>query len=271
MPAMNSIAAELDRQLARLEPYWARLDGFWLELQARYPMLQGLGSHWLVIGGVALALLVIWLLIRSRGGGRRTSARALRATYRKATRKGVKEWERPYALFRAARNWDALPDHFLWELTARLMDKDSVIDFIIFVERHGLEQSHFPELARNDVAAAMRGVSGVLANLATTLKGRAAETALSLASLIDPRNPQAVFILAAQRYAAERFEDAIPLLEQAIPLCEESMVEPARPDVRALQRGAESSGNSLKDLQHMLHQAQEMYEDCLHRANPEPA
>jgi hypothetical protein len=261
--------AELDRHLARLEPYWARLDGFWLELQGRYPMLQGIGSHWLVIGGVAMALLLIWLTICNRGG-RRTSARALRAAYKRATKKGVKEWERPYALLRAASNWDDLPDHFLWELTARLMDKDSVIEFILFAERHGLEQNHFPVLARNDVEAAMRGVSGVLANLATNLKGRAAETALSLASLIDPRNPQAVFILAAQRYAAERFEDAIPLLEQAIPLCEESMVEPERPDVRALQRGSAGGGNSLKDLQHMLRQAQEMYEDCLQRANLEP-
>jgi len=267
---MEPFVAELDRHLARLEPYWARLDGFWLELQSRYPMLQGLGSHWLVIGGVALALLVVWLLIR-HGGGHRISARTLRSAYRKATRKGVKEWERPYALFRAARNWRELPDHFLWELTARLMDKDNVIEFILFAERHGLEQKQFPDLAKNDVEAAMKGVSGVLANLATTLKGRAAETALSLASLVDPRNPQAVFILARQRYAAERFEDAIPLLEQAIPLCEDSMVEPERPDVRALQRGSEGLGNSLRDLQDMLQQAQEMYEDCLQRANPEPA
>ncbi len=267
---MDSIGSELDRQLARLDPYWTRLDGFWLEQQGRYPMLQGIGSHWLVIGGVALALVVVWLLIRY-GGGRRTSARTLRAAYRKATRKGVKEWERPYALFRAARNWRDLPEHFLWELTARLMDKDNVIEFILFAERHGLEQRQFPDLAREDVEAAMKGVSGVLANLATTLKGRAAETALSLASMIDPRNPQAVFILATRRYAAERFHDAIPLLEQAIPLCEQSMVEPGRPDVSDLQRGSEGLGDSLKDLQHMLQQAQNMYEDCLRRANPEPA
>jgi hypothetical protein len=48
------------------------------------------------------------------------------------------------------------------------------------------------------------------------------------------------------------------------------MVEPERPDVRALQRGSAGGGNSLKDLQHMLRQAQEMYEDCLQRANLEP-
>ena len=183
----------------------------------------------------------------------------------------MKEWERPYALFRAARNWDKLPDHFLWELTARLMDKDNVTEFILFAERHGLERSHFPELARNDVGAAMRGVSGVLANLATGLKKGAAETALSLASLIDPSNPQTVFILAAERYASERFEDAIPLLEQAIPLCEQSMVEPVRPEVDGQHRGSEWGGNSLRDLQHMLDQAQQMYEDCLQRVSPEPA
>ncbi len=262
--------AELDRHLARLDPYWARLDGFWLDLQDRYPMLQGFGSHWFVIAGVALILIVVGVLIRY-GGGRRTTARALRAAYRKAARKGAKEWERPYALFRAARSWDHLPDHFLWELTARLMDKENVTAFILFAERHGLEQSHFPELAQNDVGAAMRGVSGVLANLATRLKKRAAETALSLASLVDPGNPQAVFILAAQRYAAERFEDAIPLLEQAIPLCEQSMVEPERPEVQGQQREAVAGGNSLKDLQNMLQQAQQMYEDCLQRVRPEPA
>lgn len=267
---MNAILSDLDRQIGRLDPYWARLDGFWLELQAQYPMLKGFGSHWFVIAGVALALFVVWLLIRN-GGGRRTSARALRAAYRKAGKKGAKEWERPYALFRAARNWDELPDHFLWELTARLMDKDNVTQFILFAERHGLEQSHFPELAKNDVGAAMRGVSGVLANLATGLKKRAAETALSLASIIDPKNPQAVFILAAERYAAERFEDAIPLLEQAIPLCEQSMVEPVRPEVEGQNRVSVGAGNSLKDLQNMLQQAQDMYEDCLQRAGPEPA
>ena len=267
---MNAILTEIDRQLARLDPYWAKLDGFWLELQGRYPMLQGFGSHWFVIAGVALTLIVVALLIH-HGGGRRTSARALRAAYRKATKKGAKKWERPYALFRAAKNWDHLPDHFLWELTARLMDKDNVTTFILFAERHGLEQSHFPELAQNDVGAAMRGVSGVLANLATRLKKRAAETALSLASLIDPENPQAVFILAAERYAAERFEDAIPLLEQAIPLCEQSMVEPERPEVEGPQRSLVAGGNSLKDLQNMLQQAQQMYEDCLQRARPEPA
>ena len=48
-------------------------------------------------------------------------------------------------------------------------------------------------------------------------------------------------------------------------------VEPERPDVRALQRGSEGLGDSLRDLQNMLQQAQEMYEDCLQRANPEPA
>ncbi len=268
---MNAILADLDRQLGRLDPYWARLDGFWLELQGQYPMLQGFGSHWFVIVGVVLALFVVWLLIRHGGGRRRTSARALRAAYRKAGRKGAKEWERPYALFRAAKNWDDLPDHFLWELTARLMDRENVTQFILFAERHGLEQSHFPELAKNDVGAAMRGVSGVLANLATGLKKRAAETALSLASLIDPKNPQAVFILAAERYAAERFEDAIPLLEQAIPLCEQSMVEPSRPEVEGQNLASAGGGNSLRDLQDMLQQAQEMYEDCLQRARPEPA
>ncbi len=276
---MDRIWAEIEPYLAKLAPYWAEVESTvastWLELEGQFPQLRGIDRDWFLIGAAGAILLVLWLLVRKRGGGgggRKATPRALEALYNKFAKAGVPEWKLPFKLFTGRANWAALPEHFLMELAARLMDKETVIKFIVFAERHGLEQKRLPKLATYDVESAMKAISAALTGLVKGKGGKEADTALSLAMRIDPTNPQAMYTLAADHYGAQRFKEAMPLLERTVPLCKQLLDEPERPDVRALQRGAssdwEQAGTSRGDMEDMFAKAMEMYEDCLERVNP---
>lgn len=103
----------------------------------------------------------------------------------------------------------------------------------------------------------------MLTDLARRLGRRDAERALSMATLIDPANPRAVYGLAQGRYKAKRYGEAMPLFEQAILLCEAVIEGSQRLDVRSLQREAEAKESERReDIGTIFERAQELYEDC---------
>ena len=224
--------------------------------------LRMIDGNLLALGGVALAIVVFWLLIRRGAGG---TAAELHAAYKKIAKADVAEWQRPYVLLATRERWHELRESFLMELASRLMDKDKVIEFIVLAERHGLHRERFRSLASYDGEAAMRAVSNALSDLADGARGRTAKSARTLAVMIDPDNPKAALALAADYYGAKRFEDALGLLERALPLCEQALEA-------AQQRGAlpgdtaEQAGERHGELYEMLERAVHMYEDCRGRA-----
>jgi tetratricopeptide (TPR) repeat protein len=229
-----------------------------IDLGRYLPMIDG---DILALGGIAVAVVVFWLLIRKGAGG---TAAQLRAAYKKIVKADVPEWRRPYALLATRERWHRLPEDFLMELASRLMDKDNVIEFIVLAERHGLHRERLPGLAGYESEWAMRAVSNALAELADGARGSTAKSARSLAVMVDPDNPKAAIALAADYYGAKRFADALGLLERALPLCEQA-VEAAQ------QRGAlpgdtaEQSEERHGELYAMFERAVDMYEDCVER------
>jgi tetratricopeptide (TPR) repeat protein len=229
-----------------------------MDLDRYLPMIDG---NLLALGGIAVAVVMFWLLIRKGAGG---TAAELRGAYKKIVKSEVAEWQRPYMLLATRERWHELRESFLMELASRLMDIDKVIEFIVLAERHGLHRDRFRDLAPYDAETAMRGVSNALSDIADGARGRTAKSTRSLAVLIDPDNPRAALALATDYYGAKRFKDALDLLERALPLFEETLKT-------AQQRDAlpgdlvEDAGERHGELYEMLERAVDMYEDCMGR------
>jgi len=215
----------------------------------------------MALGGVALAVVVLWLLIRKAGGG---TAAELRAAYKKIVKADVPDWQRPYMLLATRERWHELRESFLMELASRLMDIDKVIEFIVLIERHGLHRERFRDLASYGAETAMKGVSNALCDIAAEARGRTAKSARSLAVLIDSENPQAALALATEYHGAKRFAEARDLLERALPLFEQSLEAAQQRDALPgdpLDQVDERHG----ELYEMLERAVDMYEDCMGR------
>jgi len=229
-----------------------------MDLDRYLPTIDG---NLLSLGGIAVGVVVLWLLIRRGGGG---TAAELRAAYKKIAKADVADWQRPFMLLATRERWHELRESFLMELASRLMDIDKVIEFVVLVERNGLHRERFRDLARYDAETAMRGVSNALSDIADGARGRTVKSARSLAVLIDPENPKAAFALAADYYGAKRFAEARDLLERALPLCEQMLA--ATQEREALPGDtAEQTEKRHGELYKMIERAVDMYEDCMGR------
>jgi hypothetical protein len=154
------------------------MEEFWYQLETMVPWVRGVDRMPLMIGALGLVVAVFWLMSR-KGGGGGGGRRSLDAAYRKIENADIDQWQRPYALIATRPPWDDLPQYFLMELTARLIDKENLFEFILLTEKHKLARQRIPKIAQSDAGTAMGMLSEELANLAGRLRGREAETAYS--------------------------------------------------------------------------------------------
>jgi hypothetical protein len=216
----------------------------------------------LMLGGFALGFVVLLLLLRKGGGG---TAAQLRKAYKKIIKADVPDWQRPYMLLATRDGWHQMRESFLMELASRLMDADTVIEFVVLAESHGLHRERFRELERCGADTAMRGVSNALCDIADGARKRTAKSARSLALSIDAENPKAALALAGEYHGAKRFAEARDLLERALPLFERSLEEARRRD--ALPGDPlDHTNDHHGELNEMVKRAVDMYEDCVGRA-----
>ena len=235
----------MEHEMMDLDRYLSMIDGDLLKL-----------------GALAVGAVVLWLLVRKAGGG---TAAELRSAYKKIVKTDVPDWQRPYMLLATRDGWHEMRESFLMELASRLMDTETVIEFVVLAERHGLHRERFRELARCGEEAAMRGVSNALCDIAEGARGRAAKSARSLAVLVDSENPKAALALAAEYHGAKRFAEAQDLLERALPLFEQTLEEARRRD--ALPGDPlDRLDNRHREIYKMLERAVDLYEDCMGRA-----
>lgn len=230
-----------------------------------WDFLAGLDPEWQVGGAGALCLLLLWRMVR-RHLAATAEHRALRRQYKKLAKAGVAEWERPVRLFTDREGWDYLPEEFLMELTSRLIDKERVIDFIVLVEEFDQELLlQFAQLAKSDPDKAMRRLSTFLTDFADGLPPPKLVAMLDFAVQIDPENHWALIDLGTAHYAAKRFAEALPLLEQAIPLGQQAMLELPRDHSPGRAIAARSPRLTMERMRTILKVAGEMYEDCAAR------
>lgn len=231
----------------------------YLSMIGDLPMID---TELLMLGGFALGFVVLWRLIRKAGGG---TAAELRRAYKKIVKADVPDWQRLYVLLATRDGWHRLRESFLMELASRLMDADTVIEFVVLAERHGLHRERFRDLAGYGAETAMKGVSNALCDIAAGARGQPAKSARSLAVLIDSENPRAALALASEYHGAKRFAEARDLLERALPLFERTLEEAQQRDALPgdpLDQVDERHG----ELYQMLERAVDMYEDCMERA-----
>ena len=244
-----------------MEQFFHLLDWLSVVLAPAIAWIAALDLEWQIFGGCATAIL-LWILFRERdpaGKKARAEAKALRRKNKKLGKKGVPDWQRPYALFATRDGWKHLPKPFLLELSARLMDPEKVIEFILFAEKHGLEQSQLPDISKGgDAETAMRNLAACLIDFAEELSPDEVKDALSLAVMLDPDNPAAIYDLAIEHFIAERFGTAAPLLEQVMQLCDQ------------LDAGG-SIGIGQPNTREIFLRARGMYDDCMDRLGHQPA
>ena len=229
------------------------------------------GADWrLVLGGGSLGLLVSWLLLRRllRGGA---TVKSLEKAYEKLAADGVRELDRPYRLISDRRRWKTLPMAFLWALAEQLRDKDSVIAFLVLAERHGLERKGLRKIARTHKAEpAMAAAAALLSGLARKRPGEA-EAALPLAMRLDPQDPGAALALGTRHYGAERFKEAMPLLEQGISLGRKLLTRPSpvpTGDARRDRIRNAADERRRGETESLVQKSMAMYEVCLEKADP---
>ncbi len=234
--------------------------------------LTDLDSGWQIAAGGAICLLLLLRVVQERLAAT-AGHRALRRQYKKLTKAGVADWERPYRLFTGHEGWRALPGGFLMELTSRLVDKDRVIDFIVLSKEFDkAQQLRIALLAKGDPDAAMRDLSIFLTDVAVGLPTPRMVAMLDFAVQIDPENHWALIELASEHYAAKRFATALPLLEQAITLGEQTMAGlPRDRDTRGRALAGMSPRLTMEKMHAILKVAGEMYEDCAERLGPRSA
>jgi tetratricopeptide (TPR) repeat protein len=228
--------------------------------------LVDLDSGWQITVGAGICLLVLWRVVRERWAAT-ADHRAMRRQFKKLAKAGVAEWERPFRLFTGRESWNALPEDFLMELTARLIERDKIIDFILLIEEFEQELLiEFARLAKGDPDASMRSLSSLLTDFADGLPAPQMVAMLDFAMQIDPENHWALIDLATEHYAAKRFAEALPLLEQAIPLGEQAMGGMPRERASAGRAlSAHSPRLTMEKMHTILKIAGEMYEDCAQR------
>ena len=233
-------------------------------------LVREMGADGLFYGAMALALLLLLFAIRR---GTESRVAGMNRAYKKIVKAGIPDWQRPYTLIATRDHWDELPEFFLMELASRLMDKETVIAFIALAETHGLERQVIPGLARNDAGTAMRELSGQLTLVARSLKGKESDALQSFALMIDPENCWANYAVAADCYRAKRYDEAEPLLEQAIDLFKGRLEGAERVDPRALQKDAEGGVVPLgrEEMWQFFKRAQRMYRDCRQKLGAEAA
>lgn len=237
-------------------------------LGGAWAVFAGMDPRWQLMSVGGLCLLVLVLVVRARLAAS-ANQRALLRQHRKLVKAGVADWELPYRLLTTRQGWEELPDEFLMEVAARLVERDRVIDFILLVESDGFERDHFVRMTGYDPDAAMRGLSGLLTDHAASLKARDALRVLDLAVLLDPENHLALIDLATAHYSAKRFAEALPLLDQAINLGQQAAAR--RPEDLGGARRPGAPGLSAQALHGVLKLAGEMYEDCAERVGPRTA
>lgn len=174
-------------------------------------------------------------------------------------------WNQPFELFKGRPGWLAMPDAFLWELVACLQTVETITDFIEVAERKGLVRKRMRKIAKHpDPRIAMKEVAAEFLRLG--IKDRyEGQIALPLARLLDPKNPEIVLAVAKNYFASDRYEDALPLLEEGMSLCQRILdaAEGAPPADGKVKR-------QIGDLQKMQRKSAEMYEVCLKQATPQP-
>ena len=251
----------MDDILAEAGPFLSWLiDGAWAFYNGLDPWSQ-------LLLAAGLLLLLLTLSVRRRSAAT-AGQRALRRQYRKLAKQGVPDWQLPLRLLTGRAEWDQLPEEFLMELAARLVERDKVIAFILLVEGDDFEREPFVRLTNFEADAAMRDLSVMLADHAAGLKPRQAAGALELAVQIDPENPMALIDLATLHYSAKRYAEALPLLEQAMELSQ-TAVPQARAAASRPASGAQGiPAHALHDILKLLG---EMYQDCLERVGPKTA
>lgn len=269
---MDQVTTLLEGLAKSLEPYLAKLKPYFADLQPYLAKLETLtGADWrLVLGAGFLGLLVLWLLLRRllRGGA---TVKGLESAYEKLAQEGVKELDRPYRLISDRSGWKDLPMAFLWALAEQLRDKRSIIEFLVLAERHGLERKGLRKIARtHKPEPAMVAAAGLLSKLARRRPGEA-ETALPLAMRLDPVDPGAALTLGARHYDAERFKEAMPLLEQGISLARKLVTQPPPvPTGDDRQDRIRNAADQRRrgDAESLLEKSMEMYEVCLEKGAP---
>lgn len=244
-----------------MEQFFDLLNQLTVALSPLLDWIAGLDLEWQVFGGCIVALL-LWMMLRERdpaGKKARSTTKDLRKQYKRLGKKGVPDWQRPFALFATRSGWQHLPKPFLLELASRLMDQDKVVEFILFAEKHGLESTQLSDIAKGDVVeAAMRNLAAFLIDFSEELSPDEVKDALSLAVMVDPENPMAIYDLAIEHYVAERFGAAVTLLEQVMQLCDQ------------LDTGV-SMGGGQPNTREMFLRARGMYDDCMDRLGHQPA
>jgi len=112
---------------------------------------------------ILLAVIFVWFL--RKFGSPQATERTLLSEFEAFERSGLAEEERLFKLLATRGGWRSLPHPFLHELASRLENKENVIRFIAFSERHQLDRSIFAQLAKEqDVEMALFGVASLLAS-----------------------------------------------------------------------------------------------------------
>lgn len=228
----------------------------------------GLGSvdmPWFVYAAVALALLIhLFLKVRGRRdtGG---TLRDLGIHAQELASKGVEEWKRPFELLTERREWRLLPEDFLWELVSRFGESRATIDFVTFVEANRPVADRLGKIARSRPSEdALKEVATMLLAFGRKNK-KHGRTALAFAMAVEPKNPEVLLGVAAERFGAKQYDDAMPLFEAGIQLCQQRIET-----LQAWPNPDQSVEKRTDELQILLKVSTEMYLNCMDNSGPAP-
>lgn len=215
-----------------------------------------LDNNWLIFSIVAACVALLWLA--ARAGGRLPVADALEVLEYEMELQRVPEFNRPRRLITERKYWDAMPEPFLMELATRLGESRNVIDFMVFAEGRRLHRKRLPQIAADmRPQEAVNAVSALLFQLGRKRR-RDSATALSMAMLLDPDNPEIVLALASHHFTAKRYDDAMPLLETGMALCQRILDM-----TKGQQNMHKKAEKRVKALDSLLRKSTRMYEVCL--------
>lgn len=197
-------------------------------------------------GAAVLILLVLWWLARRRGGDR--PARGAERQDPVIREQEMPESEKIFRLLADHAAIGALPEQFLRDMSSRLRNRENIVEFIGLAEKFQLVDESLLELAGSNADAAR-------IRLATALGDKAgahpeeADRMMRIAAQMDRENLSVALSLAVDHFEAGRYQEALPLLERAIPICRQSLENAA--------------GSGAEDLRQLLEKSLDMYETCL--------